>query len=275
MKTIRAGGRLLKLDVPVIMGILNVTMDSFYGDSRLSGVTAIVERAHKMIEEGATILDIGGMSSRPGAKEIPVEEEIDRVVPGIQAIRSQFPDIFLSIDTYRRPVAAAAIDAGADLINDISAGELDPDLVEYAATRQIPVILMHMKGIPVSMQDNPDYPEGVVAHVLQYLLGRIKQYESLGLHDLIVDPGFGFGKTVDHNFQLLKRLEVFRLTGKPVLVGLSRKSMIYNVTGGTPDTALAGTIAAQMAALQKGASILRVHDVRAAADTIRIWESIG
>ena len=273
MQTINCRGRLLDLGKPVIMGILNLTPDSFYDGGRYNKNEEAIIRAGKMIADGASIIDVGGMSSRPGSRELPEQEEIDRIIPVIAALRQADKQVFLSVDTYRLAVARAAVEAGADLINDISAGELDPEIITFAASHQIPCILMHMAGLPENMQHNPSY-EDVVQYVLQYLLRRIKVYEDKGLKELIIDPGFGFGKTLEHNYQLLNRLEVFKILGKPVLAGLSRKSMIYKITGGTPETALAGTTAAQMVALQKGASILRVHDVQEARDTIRIWAQI-
>jgi dihydropteroate synthase len=273
MHTINCNGKLLELSDPVVMGILNVTPDSFFDGGRFEREDKALARAAEMIEEGATILDIGGMSSRPGASIIDIDEEIRRVLPVIKAIRKEFPAIFISVDTFRKEVAAASFGEGADIINDISGGELDPAIIDFAGKNSIPYVLMHMKGIPESMQDDPVYMD-VVQHVLQYLISRVALCRSKGIKDIIVDPGFGFGKSMDHNFELLKNLEVFGILDTPVLVGISRKSMIYNAIKSTPEHALYGTTAAHMVALQQGAKILRVHDVEAARQTIMIFNHL-
>lgn len=273
MYSINCSGRILDLNHPVIMGIINVTPDSFYDGGEYNSVEKSLIRAGEMIKAGAQILDVGGMSSRPGADIIKVDEEINRTCPVIQAIRSRYGDIFISIDTFRKDVAKAAIESGADIINDISAGDLDPGIIDYAGEEQIPYILMHMKGIPANMQEDPIY-SNVVQQVLHYLIEKVKYCQIKGIRDLIIDPGFGFGKSLEHNYELLKALEVFQLTERPILVGISRKSMIYKALEGTPDNVLYGTTAAHMVALQKGAKILRVHDVEAARQTLAIWERI-
>ena len=273
MNTINCRGKLLDLSQPVIMGIINATPDSFYEKSRhLNSNSAIIEAA-KMIEAGAGILDIGGMSTRPGSSSISIDEEIRRVVPVIKSLRSDFGSIVISIDTYRMEVAKAAVENGADMINDISAGEIDPSIINYAGSQSLAYIMMHMNGLPVDMQDDPVYDD-VVQQVFNYLMNKINTCSSAGIHDIIIDPGFGFGKTIDHNFSLLKKLEVFRVLDRPILIGISRKSMIYRTLEVTPDDSLFGTTAAHVIALQKGARILRVHDVRAAQDAIQIWQQV-
>lgn len=274
MYTINCQGRILDLSQPVIMGIINATPDSFYDGGKYNEPTKAVKRAEEMIKCGAAILDIGGMSSRPGAGTIAVDEEIRRVTPVINAIRDAFPNVFISVDTFRKEVAKAAFEHGGDIINDISAGELDPGIMAFAGENQIPYVLMHMKGIPVNMQENPEY-ENVVQFVLKYLIERIRVAEQKGIKDLVVDPGFGFGKSLAHNFELLNRLEVFQIMEKPVLAGISRKSMIYNSIGAEADNALYGTTAAHTIALLKKVSILRVHDVKAARQAIAICQNLS
>lgn len=273
MNTINCCGKLLDLTQPAIMGIINTTPDSFYEKSRHLNPKSAINEAEKMINAGAVILDIGGMSTRPGSSTISIDEEIRRVVPVINAIRSTFESIIISIDTFRMEVAKAAVDNGADLINDISAGDLDPSIIEFAGSQSLPYIMMHMKGVPVDMQDDPIYDD-VVQQVFNYLMNKINTCSSAGIRDIIIDPGFGFGKTAKHNFSLLKRLEVFKVLGRPILIGISRKSMIYKTLEVTADDSLYGTTAAHVIALQKGARILRVHDVRAAYDAIEIWKQV-
>jgi dihydropteroate synthase len=273
MFSLNGGGRLLDLTQPVIMGIINATPDSFFDGGKYTDPEKAVERAGEMIGCGATILDIGGMSSRPGASIVPLDEEVRRVVPVIEAIRNAYPEVFLSVDTFRKEVAEAAFEHGVDIINDISAGELDPSMLDFVAQKGMPYILMHMKGVPSNMQDAPRY-ENVVQFVLQYLIGRVALCESKGIRDVVIDPGFGFGKSLEHNYELLSRLEVLGILEKPVLVGISRKSMIYKAIGKEADSADYGTTAAHMAALQKNAKILRVHDVEAARQAIAVWKQM-
>lgn len=272
--TLSCRGRLLDLAQPLVMGILNVTTDSFYKDSRFTETEALLRQAEKMLTEGAAILDIGGASSRPGAVEVSAAEELVRVTNALEAIRSRFPDALLSVDTWRADVAQAAVEAGASMVNDISAGRLDPGMYQTLANLQVPYILMHMKGTPAHMQDQPVYTD-VVTEILDYFIAEIQQLRSLGIKDIVLDPGFGFGKTIAHNYVLLKNMHVFsQVTGLPTLAGISRKSMIYKYLGIQPEQALNGTTALHMIALQQGARILRVHDVREAVEVIRLWEAL-
>jgi dihydropteroate synthase len=269
-------GRLLDLQQPVVMGILNVTPDSFFDGGRYLPIDALLRQAGKMLDEGAQLLDIGGASSRPGAELVPEDLEKQRVVPGIEAILKRFPETLISIDTWRAGVAQAAVEAGAGMLNDISAGRMDPALYETLAqlnTRYggIPYILTHMRGIPQTMQQNPHY-EDVVTEVLDFFIAEIAKLRALNIADIVLDPGFGFGKTLEHNYALLKNLQAFNaVTGLPVLAGISRKSMICKVLKVKPEHALNGTTALHMVALQQGARILRAHDVKEAVETIRLW----
>ena len=275
MSTLNCRGRLLDLYQPVVMGILNVTTDSFYDGGRYTESDAWLQQAEKMLSEGAVILDVGGASSRPGATEVPEAEEISRVTAAVGTILRRFPDALISVDTWRASVALAAVDAGAVMVNDISAGRLDPLLYDTVAALGVPYILMHMKGTPADMQKKPVY-ENVVTEVLDFLIAEVQRLRALGIRDIVVDPGFGFGKTVSHNFELLKNMHIFgKVTGLPVLAGLSRKSMTYKFLGISPDEALNGTSALNMVALQQGASILRVHDVREAVQVVRLWEMMN
>ena len=275
MSTLNCRGRLLDLSQPVVMGILNVTTDSFYDGGRYTESDAWLQQAEKMLSEGAVILDVGGASSRPGATEVPEAEEISRVTAAVGTILRRFPDALISVDTWRASVALAAVDAGAVMVNDISAGRLDPLLYDTVAALGVPYILMHMKGTPADMQKKPVY-ENVVTEVLDFLIAEVQRLRALGIRDIVVDPGFGFGKTVSHNFELLKNMHIFgKVTGLPVLAGLSRKSMTYKFLGISPDEALNGTSALNMVALQQGASILRVHDVREAVQVVRLWEMMN
>jgi dihydropteroate synthase len=254
------------------MGIINATPDSFYNKGKNSSVDELVANAKQMMDDGATILDIGGMSSRPGAAFITEEEEIDRVLPVIVAIKKEIPTCFLSIDTYRSHVAEACIKAGVDIINDISGAELDIEIMDVAAKYQTPYICMHMQGNPQTMQQNPTY-ENVSNEVYQFLHNKIQLLKSKNVVDVISDVGFGFGKTTAHNFELLKNLAIFQQLNAPTLVGISRKSMIYKTLNTTPENALNGTTALHMIALQNGANILRVHDVKEAKECITLWNT--
>jgi dihydropteroate synthase len=268
-------GRLLDLSHPVVMGIVNVTPDSFYDGGRLDGPDQVVRQAERMLREGAAILDVGGASTRPGAEEVPEDEEKRRVLPAIEAIVRDFPEAIISIDTYRAGVAAEAVARGAAIVNDVSAGRIDPAMYQCVAALGVPYILMHMQGLPRTMQQQPVYDD-VVREVLDFCIAELGKLRALGVRDVVLDPGFGFGKTVEHNFELLKNLHVFpRVTGAPVLAGISRKSMICKVLRVNPDRALNGTTALHMVALQQGARLLRVHDVREAVEVIRLWEELG
>jgi dihydropteroate synthase len=277
-RTLNCRGRLLDLSGPVVMGILNLTPDSFYDGGRHVTLDAALLQAEKMLREGAAILDVGGASTRPGAVMLSTEEEKARVIPVIEAILRQFPEALISVDTYQAAVARAAVAAGAVVLNDVSFGGLDPELLpvlgDLNTQTSVPYVLMHMQGKPDTMQQQPVY-EDVVSEVLQFFVRGIARLRTLGVRDIILDPGFGFGKTVEHNFQLLQNLHVFSaVTGLPVLAGLSRKSMICKTLHVRPENALNGTTALHMVALQQGASILRVHDVREAVQTIRLWEML-
>jgi dihydropteroate synthase len=269
-QTLQAGGQLLCLNPPVVMGILNVTPDSFYSSSRVPDVEAVVARAAQMLEEGAAILDVGGYSSRPGAADVPEEVELQRVIPAIAKIKAQFPRAVISVDTFRAGVARQALDAGAALINDISGGLLDAAMIPLAAEKQVPYICMHMRGTPQNMMDHTTYTN-LPEELLTYFQQRIGALHQAGVKDIIIDPGFGFAKTPEQNFEVLNQLELLRLTGKPLLVGISRKSMIWKTLAITPEEALNGTTALHMAALMKGAAILRVHDVKAATEVIQLF----
>jgi len=271
MNTINCKGRLISVDQPIVMGILNVTPDSFFDGGRYDDIAASIDRVAIMIEEGATIIDVGGMSSRPGAEIIDQQEELSRVIPVIEAISKRFPDQLISIDTVHSSVARAAIEAGAHMINDISGGHIDPVIWDVARDFKVPYILMHMQGKPADMQERPEYND-VVLDILAYLRKRVNTLRAHGVVDIIIDPGFGFGKTVEQNYLLLKRLSVFEMLDCLILVGISRKSMLYRPLEITPIEALNATTAAHMIALSNGARILRVHDVKEAAEAVKIYQ---
>lgn len=271
--TLNLKGEILDLSRPRVMGILNLTPDSFYGTSRISSVDAALERVETCLKEGAALIDIGAYSSRPGADEVSTDEELKRMIPVIAAISKRFPEAKLSIDTFRAKVAKESIEAGAHLINDISGGELDETMFETVASLKVPYILMHMKGDPQTMQKDPVY-KNIGLEVVDYFAEKLHRLQQLDVNDIILDPGFGFAKTVSHNYQLLNQLEHLDLFGLPVLAGFSRKSMIYKFLGITPEEALNGTTVLNTLALQKGASILRVHDVKAAAECIALVEKM-
>lgn len=270
-KTLNLRGKLYHLDNPLVMGILNVTPDSFYDGNLYNCEDTQINRLKQMINEGADIIDIGGSSSRPGADEISIQEEIERVIPAIEKARSLAQEIPLSIDTFRSEVAVAALDAGADMVNDISGGSLDPSMFHTVAERGAPYILMHMRGDPRTMSSETDY-EHLITQVMKYFVIRIEQLINLGVKDILVDPGFGFAKTTDQNYVLLKNLGYFKELNVPLLVGLSRKSMIYKTLKMSAGEALTGTCVLNTIALMNGASILRVHDVRAARETVSLFK---
>jgi dihydropteroate synthase len=272
---INAGGTLMDLKIPKVMGILNITPDSFYKGSRYNSDIEILSAAVKMKEDGADMIDVGGYSSRPGAANISSEEESNRVLKAIKMISRELPDVIISIDTFRADVAREAITGcGAHIINDISGGEGDGEMFSVVGKLNVPYIMMHMKGDPRSMQDNPVYDD-IVADILKWFGERIFILKSLGVKDIIIDPGFGFGKTIDHNFEMLRRLGDFSIAGLPLLIGVSRKSMIWKTLGITADEALNGTTVLNTVALYNGADILRVHDVREAVQTVRLFENIS
>lgn len=271
--TLNCAGRLLLADRPLVMGILNATPDSFFAGSRTSDPRRAGEAAGAMFSEGATVIDIGGMSSRPGAPLISPGEEQDRVLPVIEAVASAVPGAVISCDTIYAGTARAAVAAGAGMINDISAGQFDPDLFPTLADLRVPYVLMHTPAPPDRMQDHvAGYGDNLLTHIWDFLAQRVVQLRELGVHDIIVDPGFGFGKTVEQNYELLANLHLFREIGVPVLAGLSRKSMIWRPLGLTPEETLPATTALHLYALQQGAAILRAHDVREAVQAVRLFE---
>ena len=273
MFTLNCKGRLLVIDKPLVMGIINATPDSFFGGSRFNGVDEIVTEAEKMLNDGADIIDIGGQSTRPGSELIAADEEIKRVIPAIQAILDKFPGAIISIDTFYSKVAVAAIGAGATIINDISAGSMDHEMIGTVAELKAPYVLMHMKGTPQTMQQNITY-ENVTREVLDFLIAKTHQLKNAGIIDIIIDPGFGFAKTIDHNFELLKDLSVFKILDKPIMLGISRKSTVYKTLGVSADEALNGTSVLNTIGLMNGASILRVHDVKEAKEAVKLFCAI-
>ena len=266
--SLNCGGKLIVLDRPKVMGILNVTEDSFYKGSRV-GLATAVQLAAAMIEAGATFLDIGGQSTRPGAVE--VRDEAERVVPVVAALHKAFPEVALSIDTYHAAIAKAAVEAGASLVNDISAGRMDEAMLSTVAALKVPYIAMHMQGTPQTMQAHPSYTN-VAKEVIENLAQAAEKARTAGIKDVLVDPGFGFGKSIQNNFALLRNLDALQVLQRPVVVGLSRKSTIYRTLHTTPEEALNGTTVLHTLALTKGAHILRVHDVREAMEAIRLVE---
>lgn len=269
--TLNLRGRLLELREPQIMGILNVTPDSFYSDSRTPDEAHITDRVRQMMDEGADMIDIGGYSSRSGADDVTPEEEMDRLCRGLRIVRKLYPEVPVSVDTFRADVARMCIEEeGADIINDISGGMMDRQMFRTVARLGVPYILMHMQGTPDTMQVAPHY-DNLRREVMLYFAERIDRLCQMGAKDIIVDPGFGFGKTLEHNYELMNHLEDFAVFNLPLLVGISRKSMIYKLTGGTPQTSLNGTTVLNTISLVKGAHILRVHDVKAAAEAKQIY----
>ena len=271
---LQSKGRLLDLSSPTVMGILNATPDSFYNKGRENSISELLKKAEKMLKDGALILDIGGASTKPGAAIIDIHEELERVIPVVENIHLHFPNAWLSIDTYHAKVAEEAVYAGASIINDVSSGQIDNNMLSTVANLKVPYIAMHMQGTPETMQQNPAY-EDVVFEVRDFLRMKCDEASQVGIIDIIIDPGFGFGKSLEHNFALLKKLHTFHILGKPVLAGLSRKSMVCKTLGVTPEDALNGTTALNMIALQQGANILRVHDVKEAVETVKIWEQFN
>lgn len=267
---INVNGRLMDLSEPQVMGILNVTPDSFYAGSRTETEKDIIARLQQIVDEGASIIDIGAYSSRPNAKDVSTEEEMARLRTGLKLIHQHYPDAVVSVDTFRADVARMCVEEyGAAIINDISAGQMDKQMFATIARLGIPYIIMHMKGTPQDMQKNPHY-DNLLKEVFYYFSEKVQELRDLGVKDIILDPGFGFGKTLDHNYTLMNHLEEFNLFELPLLVGISRKSMIYQPLGTTPEKALNGTTALNAIALQKGANILRVHDVKATVETVTI-----
>jgi len=266
-------GKIFDLSTPKVMGILNITPDSFYSNSRTNSINEALRKTEQFLNEGASFIDIGGYSSRPGAKDISEDEELFRLLPIIEALNKNLPEAIISIDTFRSKVAEETILAGAHIINDIAAGEMDEKMFETIAKLQVPYIFMHMQGTPQNMQQNPVYND-VMLDVIDYLAKKISILKSLKVHDLIIDPGFGFGKTIEHNYELLNQVQDFKIFNLPVLVGFSRKGMIHKVLKNTAAEALNGTTVLNTIALQKGAKILRVHDVKEAAECVKLVERL-
>ncbi len=272
--TLNAGGKLIDLSTPKVMGIINLTPDSFYSGSRKQSADDAVRQAGKMLTDGAMFLDLGAYSSRPGADDISVQEETDRLLPIVEAIVAAYPEAILSVDTFRATVAEAAVKAGAHIINDISGGQLDENMFATVAKLKVPYILMHMKGNPKTMQQLADYDD-VFGEVYDYFVSRYHQLKELGVNDIIIDPGFGFAKKPEQGYALMNRLQEFERLELPILVGVSRKKMIHGLLGITADEALNGTTALNAIALTKGANILRVHDVKEAVDAVKIWQAVN
>ena len=267
---INVNGRLLDLSTPRVMGILNVTPDSFYAGSRMQTEAQIAARVEQMLEEGADMIDIGAYSSRPGAADVSVQEEMDRLRAGLSIVRRMHPDAIVSVDTFRAAVARMCVEEyRVAIVNDISGGEMDEDMFPTVARLGVPYVLMHMQGTPQDMQQQPRYGD-LLEDIFRYFARKVQQLRDLGAKDIVLDPGFGFGKTLEHNYELLAHLEDFRVFGLPLLVGVSRKSMVYNLLGTTPAEALNGTTTVNTVCLMKGADILRVHDVRQAVEAVKI-----
>ena len=274
LKSLNVNGRLLDLSTPQVMGILNVTPDSFYAGSRSRTEAEIAARACQILDEGASIIDIGAYSSRPNAEHISPEEEMQRLSTGLEILNRNHPDAIISVDTFRAEVARQCVEEyGAAIINDISAGEMDEQMFPTVARLNVPYIMMHMQGTPQNMQKEPHY-ENLLKEVFMYFARKVRQLRDLGMKDIILDPGFGFGKTLEHNYELMAHLEEFGIFELPLLVGVSRKSMIYRLFGATPHEALNGTTVLDTVALMKGADILRVHDVREAVEAVRLIEKL-
>ena len=271
--TINCKGRLIDLSTPKIMGVLNITPDSFYDGGKFKEPSSILKQVERLLNEGATFIDLGAYSSRPGAEHVVEDEELHRLLPVINLILNEFPDSLLSIDTFRAKVANKCLQLGAALINDISAGNLDPNILEVVAEHRAPYIMMHMKGTPQNMKDLTDY-EDLIADLISYFSERIATARSKMINDIIVDPGFGFAKTTPQNFQLLAHFKLFKTFDLPLLAGLSRKSMIYKTLKSNPSEALNGTTALHIVALLNGASILRVHDAKEANECITLFKEL-
>lgn len=274
-RLINIKGGLYEFDRPKVMGILNLTPDSFYDGGRYFDMTdSIHQRIDQIMSEGADMVDVGAYSSRPGADDVSAEEEWRRLATGLEVVNKYYPDAIVSVDTFRAGVARKCVEqAGVAIINDISGGELDNDMFATVADLHVPYILMHMKGTPQNMQSAPQY-DNVTEEVVSYLSGRVLELRKLGVSDIIIDPGFGFGKTVEHNYRLMKEMRDFDVFDMPVLVGISRKSMIYKVLGGTPADSLNGTTILNTFALMNGADILRVHDVKEAVECVKLFEKL-
>jgi dihydropteroate synthase len=272
--SINVHGNILSLELPLVMGILNATPDSFYDGKINNTFDEIIKHASQMVEDGATIIDIGGYSTRPSASDVSIIEELKRVIPVIEKLKTLYPNIIISIDTFRAEVAREAINNGASIINDISAGELDHKMFETVADLNVPYIMMHTRGTPQTMQSLTQY-ENLIGEIISYFSIKINTLKSLGVNDLIIDPGFGFAKTMEQNYELLQKLPYFKVLELPILVGVSRKSMIYKLLNISPDESLNGTTTLNTIALMQGASIIRVHDVKEAVETVKLLEKVN
>ncbi|MDR2919268.1 MAG: dihydropteroate synthase [Tannerella sp.] len=273
-KMLNIKGRLCSLSGPVVMGILNVTPDSFYTESRKQTDKDIDERITTILEEGGSIIDVGAYSSRPDAKDVSAEEEMQRLIPVLSRLQKDYPDVPVSVDTFRAGIARRAVEEyGVAIINDISGGELDSDMFSTIAHLQVPYILMHMRGTPETMQQHTDYHD-MMEEIMLYFAGKVQTLQLMGVNDIILDPGFGFSKTVEQNYELMRSLPEFSVFERPLLVGISRKTMIYKLLGNTPDESLNGTSVLNTYALLNGADILRVHDVRAAVEVVKITNKL-
>lgn len=272
MYTLNCKGKLLSLDAPVVMGIINATDDSFYEGHLSLSTDQIIERAALMIQEGAAIIDIGGQSTKPGSKRLTASEEAERAIPVIKSIHKMFPEAILSIDTYHHEVSQWAVESGASIVNDVSGGNMDEAMIDTVANLAVPYICMHMQGSPETMQNNPTYTD-ILKDITDFFIQKVNQCKNAGIKDIIIDPGFGFGKTIEHNFEILKGMKVLSILNKPVLAGLSRKSTIYKTLGITAGESLNGTTVLNTLALNNGASILRVHDVKEAVEAVKLFNA--
>jgi len=272
--TINCKGQIIDLTTPKIMGILNITPNSFYDGGKYSLEKNAISKVDKMLKEGATFIDIGAYSSKPNAEFVSEEEELKRIIPVVKTLIKEFPETLLSIDTFRSSVAQECINNGAALINDISAGNLDEKMIEVIASNNVPYIMMHLRGTPQTMQNQTNY-ENLIKEMILYFSDKISKARNLGIHDLIIDPGFGFAKTTDQNFEILSNLELFKILELPILTGISRKSMIYKTLDTNPEEALNGTTVLNTIAITKGANIIRVHDVKEAIECVKLYEKLG
>lgn len=271
---INVNGQLMDLSHPRVMGILNITPDSIYADSRKQTEKDIIARIHQILDEGGDFIDIGAYSSRPDASDVSPKEEMERLKYGLEILRNECPEAVVSVDTFRADMAKMCVEEyGVALINDIAAGQMDPEMFSTIAQLKVPYIMMHMQGTPQNMQKNPHY-DNPVKEIILYFAEKIEKLRASGVKDLIIDPGFGFGKTLAHNYEILDKLEELQMFQLPILIGVSRKSMVYKLLGGGPEDALNGTTALHAIALMKGARILRVHDVKAATETVRIFQAL-
>jgi dihydropteroate synthase len=273
-QSINCKGKLVDLDRPRVMGIINVTPDSFHDGGQYNHIDGVLKRTETHLKDGADFIDVGAVSTRPGSDDVGEEEELQRLIPAVEAIHKAWPNALISVDTYRSKVAEEALQVGACIINDISAGSFDEQMFDVIQSHQVPYILMHMQGTPKTMQEAPQY-ENVVIEVVDFFIKHLQHLQDRGIHDLIVDPGFGFGKSLTHNYALLQHLDQLKVLDVPILAGISRKSMINKVLKTKPEHALNGTTALHMVALDRGARILRVHDTKEARECVALWEALA